>query len=151
MILYGNNVLIRKNIYCLIFAKDSLVNFKNIEPIYCLFEKGIFIIHDYEVKLFSPSFRAYVLEKKNSPEMYQMQKKFQQNSSWQSFRTPVLIILLGIAMFIFFTQEQTFQKLTAIVAGVSSVLSLLLKFFVDGGSLVLQKIILIPYSKKLLL
>jgi uncharacterized membrane protein HdeD (DUF308 family) len=75
-----------------------------------------------------------VLEKKNSPEMYQMQKKFQQNSSWQSFRTPVLIILLGIAMFIFFTQEQTFQKLTAIVAGVSSVLSLLLKFFVDGGS-----------------
>ena len=116
------------------FAKDSLVNYKNIEPIYGLLEKGLFIIHDFEIKLFSPSFRAYVLEKNNSPEMYQMQKKFQQNSTWQSFRIPILVILLGIALFIFFTQEETFQKLTAIVAGVSSVLSLLLKFFVDGGS-----------------
>lgn len=116
------------------FAKDSLVNYKNIEPIYGLLEKGLFIIHDSEIKLFSPSFRAYVLEKNNSPEMYQMQKKFQQNSTWQSFRIPILVILLGIALFIFFTQEETFQKLTAIVAGVSSVLSLLLKFFVDGGS-----------------
>ncbi|MGZ4049884.1 MAG: hypothetical protein ACXVNN_11005, partial [Bacteroidia bacterium] len=70
---------------------------------------------------------------RNSPEMYQMQKKFQQNSAWQSFRIPILVILLGIALFIFFTQEETFQKLTAIVAGVSSVLSLLLKFFADGG------------------
>jgi hypothetical protein len=114
------------------FAKDGLVNFKNSGPIYSLLVRGLFTIHDHEIKLMSPSFRAYVLEKKNTTEMYQMQKKFQQNSTWQSFRIPVLIILLGIALFIFFTQEETFQKLTAIVAGVSSVLSLLLKFFVDG-------------------
>ncbi|MEO8413344.1 MAG: hypothetical protein ABI472_06775 [Ginsengibacter sp.] len=116
------------------FAKDSLVNFKNIEPIYCLLENGLFIIHDHEIKLFSVSFRAYVLEKANTPEIYQMQKKFKQNSNWQSFRIPVLIILLGVALFIFFTQEETFQKLAAIVAGASSVLSLLVKFFVNGNS-----------------
>ncbi len=116
------------------FSKDSLVNFKNVEPIYCLLDKGLFIIHDDEIKLFSASFRAYVLEKKGTPEIYQMQKKFQQNSTWQSFRIPLLIILFGIALFIFFTQEETFQKFAAIVAGASSVLSLLVKFFQDNSS-----------------
>ena len=116
------------------FAQDSLVNFKNIEAIYSLLEKGLFIVHDDEIKLFCPSFRAYIFEKKNSTEISQIQKQFNLNSSWQSFRTPLLIILLGIALFIFFTQEETFQKLTAIVAGISSVLSLLLKFFTNGSS-----------------
>ena len=116
------------------FTQDSLVNFKNIEAIYSLLEKGLFIVHDDEIKLFSPSFRAYIFDKKNSAEISQMQKQFDLNSAWQSFRTPLLIILLGIALFIFFTQEETFQKLTAIVAGISSVLSLLLKFFTNSNS-----------------
>jgi len=127
--------LTEKEKYLLLdFAQDNLMNFKNIEAIYHLLEKGLFIVNDDEIKIFSPSFRAYVFDKKNTAEIYQMQKQFQLNSSWQSFRTPLLIVLLGIALFIFFTQEETFQKLTAIVAGISSVLSLLLKFFVDGGS-----------------
>ena len=127
--------LTEKEKYVLLdFAQDSLVNFKNIEAIYQLLEKGLFIVNDDEIKIFSPSFRAYVFDKKNTAEIYQLQKKFQLNSSWQSFRTPLLIVLLGIALFVFFTQQDTFQKLTAIVAGVTSVLSLLLKFFVDGGS-----------------
>ena len=121
------------------FSKDSLVNFKNVEPIYCLLDKGLFIIHDDEIKLFSASFRAYVLEKKDTTEIYQMQKKFQQNSTWQSFRIPLLIILFGIALFIFFTQEETFQKFAAIVAGASSVLSLLVKFFQDNTGLSASK------------
>lgn len=127
--------LTEKEKYVLLdFAQDSLVNFKNIEAIYQLLEKGLFIVNDDEIKILSPSFRAYVFDKKNTAEIYQLQKKFQLNSSWQSFRTPLLIVLLGIALFVFFTQQETFQKLTAIVAGVTSVLSLLLKFFVDGGS-----------------
>lgn len=127
--------LTEKEKYLLLdFAQDNLVNFKNIEAIYHLLEKGLFIVNDDEIKIFSPSFRAYVFNKKNTPEIYQLQKQFQLNSSWQSFRTPLLIVLLGIALFIFFTQQETFQKLTAIVAGVTSVLSLLLKFFVNSGS-----------------
>ena len=116
------------------FAQDNLINFKNIEAIYCLLEKGLFIVNDDEIKIFSPSFRAYVFDKKNTSEIYELSKEYQLNSSWQSFRTPVMIVLLGIALFVFFTQQETFQKLTAIVAGVTSVLSLLLKFFVDGGT-----------------
>jgi hypothetical protein len=116
------------------FAQDNLINFKNIEAIYCLLEKGLFIVNDDEIKIFSPSFRAYVFDKKNTSEIYELKKEYQLNSSWQSFRTPVMIVLLGIALFVFFTQQETFQKLTAIVAGMTSVLSLLLKFFVDGGT-----------------
>jgi len=127
--------LTEKEKYLLLdFALDNLINFKNIEAIYQLLEKGLFIVNDDEIKIVSPSFRAYVFDKKSTPEIYELQKKFQLNSSWQSFRTPLLIVLLGIALFVFFTQQETFQKLTAIVAGVTSVLSLLLKVFVNSGS-----------------
>jgi hypothetical protein len=116
------------------FAEDNLTNFKNIEEIYSLLEKGIFIIHGEEIKLFRASFRAYLITKKNTTEVYLLRKKFQQNSTWQSFRVPLLIILLGIALFIFFTQQEISQKLTAMIAGISGLLSLLLKFFSDASS-----------------
>lgn len=121
------------------FAQDSLVNFKNTAAIYSLVEKGLFIIHDDEMKIFCPSFRAYVYDKKDSSEIYQMQKEFQKNSTWQSFRIPLLIIFIGVALFIFFTQEEAFQKITALVAGVGSVLSLLLKFLTDNSSVGITK------------
>ncbi|MEP6595215.1 MAG: hypothetical protein ABJA71_04675 [Ginsengibacter sp.] len=129
----------REKYMLLDFAQDNLMNFKNVTEIYCLLDEGILIEQDDEIKLFSASFRAYLITKKNTQEVYQLQKKFQQNSAWQSFRIPLLVILLGIALFIFFTQEETSQKLTAIIAGVSSVVSLLLKFFSDGGSAAVEK------------
>jgi hypothetical protein len=121
------------------FARDNLVNFKNVAEIYGLIDKGIFTEHEDEIRLFSQSFRAYLMMKKNTTEAYELRKKFQQNSTWQSFRVPLLIILLGIALFIFFTQEETSQKFTAIIAGVSSLASLLLKFFSDGSAAAAKK------------
>ncbi|MEO5889764.1 MAG: cache domain-containing protein [Ferruginibacter sp.] len=121
------------------FAKNGFVNFKNTEVIYNLLKKDIFIIQKEEIKLFSASFRAFVLLQRQSKEMIGLQKEFQQGSAWQTVRIPLLIVLFGIAFFVFFTQEQTFQKVTALVAGVSTIFSLLVKFFSDGSGIFSSK------------
>jgi hypothetical protein len=125
----------REKYMLLDFAQNGFVNFKNTEVIYRLFQKGIFTVMNEEVKLFSASFRSFVLLQIQNPEMTRLQKEFQQGSSWQTFRIPLLMVLLIVAAFIFFTQEQTFQKISALVAGVSTIFSLVLKYFSDGTGL----------------
>jgi uncharacterized membrane protein HdeD (DUF308 family) len=60
--------------------------------------------------------------------------KFHQQSTWQAFRGPLLVLLLGIAAFLFFTQEAMFQKIIALVAGLSSVITLIPKIFGSATS-----------------
>ena len=120
-------------------AQYGFMNFKNTPVIYGLIKRGILIQFSQEIKFFSPGFRAFVLEQKGTAEMIKLQKDYQQGSAWQTMRMPLLFLLLGVAMFIFFTQEQTFQKITALVAGISTIFSLLLKFFSEGGGMFSSK------------
>ena len=80
MILYGRNCNEKEKYLLLDFSKDSLVNFKNVEAIYCLLDKGLFIMNDDEIKIFSASFRAYVFDKKeytgNLPDAKKVSTKF---------------------------------------------------------------------------
>ncbi len=116
------------------YAQNGFVNFKNTEVIHHLLELGIFVIRDEEIKIFSASFRAYILKQKNSEEILQLKTELRQESTWQTFRMPFLLIILGTALFIFITQEQAFQRITALLTGVTTVFTLLMKFFSDGTS-----------------
>ena len=116
------------------YAQNGFVNFKNTEAINHLLESGIFANNDEELKLFCVSFRSYILKQKNSEEMLQLKTEMRQESTWQSFRMPLLFIILGVAIFILITQEQTFQKMTALLTGVTTIFTLIMKFFTDGSS-----------------
>jgi hypothetical protein len=129
------NCLPKEKYLLMDFAKNGFVNFKNTEVIHSLFKKGILTVREDETKLFSASFRSYILTQEHSKEMISLQQSFKQEAVWQSLRIPLLIVLLGVAFFVFFTQEQAFQKIAALIAGISSVFSLLIKFFSDGSNL----------------
>ena len=116
------------------YAQNGFVNFKNTEVIHQLLQSGVFVIKDEEVKIFSASFRVYILKQKNSEELLQLKSDLRRESTWQTFRVPFLIIILGTALFIFITQEQTFQRITALLTGVTTVFTLLMKFLTDGSS-----------------
>jgi hypothetical protein len=113
-------------------AKDGLMNFKNTAEIYLLIRKGVLIIHKDEVKLLSASFRAYILENMPALQVDQLMIAHQKNGAWQSFRTPLLVILLSVAAFIFFTQEQIWQRIMALLAGFTTSLPLLMNIFSSG-------------------
>lgn len=116
------------------FARDGLVNFKNTKEIYALISRGILLIDDDKLRLFSPAFRAYLVMKTDTAEINQLHKEQQKNSAWGAFRGPLLLLLLGFAAVIFFTQEAMFQKILALAGGIGTIISLVPKFFSGGNS-----------------
>jgi hypothetical protein len=130
---------IREKYMLLNYAQNGFINFKNTEVIHRLLQSGVFVIKDEEVKIFSASFRVYILTQKNTEELLQLKADLKKESTWQTFRIPFLVIILGTALFIFITQEQTFQRITALLTGVTTVFTLLMKFFTDGSSFLSSK------------
>ena len=129
-----NKFSIKEKYMLLNYAQNGFVNFKNTEVIHQLLQSGVFVIKDEEVKIFSASFRVYILKQKNSEELLQLKSDLRRESTWQTFRVPFLIIILGTALFIFITQEQTFQRITALLTGITTVFTLFMKFLTDGSS-----------------
>jgi hypothetical protein len=111
------------------FAQDGLMNHKNTSEITGLIKKGVLVVDEDYIRFFRPSFRTYLLTTKNKDEFSDLRKTFHKNSSWKAFQVPLLILLLCIAVFIFFTQEAMFKQIIALVAGISGVVSFLPKVF----------------------
>ncbi|MDN5210959.1 cache domain-containing protein [Fulvivirgaceae bacterium BMA12] len=101
-------------------AVDGLVNTKNREAIYMLMNKGI-LIKRGTLKFMNESFRNFILTIINPDDEFKMQMEINRVGTWAKFRTPILLIIIGAAFFIAFTQEAVFNK---ILAGSTSVLAL---------------------------
>jgi len=116
------------------FAHDGTINYKNSKEIIELMNKGIFVVKDERLRIFSPAFRAFILYSVNNEEVVKLQKEHRQNSSWQYIRVPLMILLLGIAALVFFTQQGIFDKILVLAGGVSTLIGLMTKFFTGDGS-----------------
>lgn len=109
------------------FAYDGLLNYKNTNEIHRLIDKGILVVAGERLAFADPGFRAFLLNIPYEKELKQMHEKYQQHSTWQSLKGPLLLLLIGFASFIFFTQEAAFNKILAVGTGVTTLLSLLPK------------------------
>jgi len=83
------------------YAQDGLINYKNTKEIIELLKRGIFIIEDERLRIFSPGFRAYILTSIDKDEINAIQKKCRENSTWHYVRVPLLLFLFGIAAVLF--------------------------------------------------
>ena len=86
-----------------------------------------------KVRLFNAAFRAYVITKTDSYEIKSLQKKFKSDSTWETLKEPLVLIifLIFMATFIFFTEEALFQKLLVLASGLGTIIALLPKYSVD--------------------
>lgn len=89
------------------YAQQGFANFKNTVVPAHLMRMGLLVAKDDEIKFFSASFRAYIIMQKNNANAEETTKQFSEESSWRAAKT---ILLVLVALFIFFTQEQAFQK-----------------------------------------
>ena len=94
--------------------------------------KGIFVISNEKIRFFNTAFRAYIITKTDSKEIEDLSKQFRSNSTWESLRDPLLLVmfLIFMAVIIFFTQEALFQKLLVLASGLGTLIALLPKIFV---------------------
>ena len=117
------------------FSRDGMLNFKNTTTIHTLFKKGLLIVNEhYEVCLFAASFRLFILHYLSDEEMLELKEKINQYNTWGSFKTPLLVILISLACFVFLTQEQTWQRVIAFITVFGSSFPLLINLFSSTSS-----------------
>ena len=105
-------------------SSDGFMNSKKVNVIQQLLYKGLLINKQEELKIMSVSFRNFILDKRNTEELSSLTQKFHVQGTWGKLRTPVLVIITAIGAFIFITQQNLLQRVTALVPTLSAVLGL---------------------------
>lgn len=112
-------------------AIDGLINGRNLPEIGQLINKGILCIRDGRLTFTDPTFRAYLLTQQHAPEEIVLRKEVNSTSTWEMLHLPVMIAVIAIAAFIFFTQEDIYRQILAAVTAASTIIPALPKIF--GG------------------
>jgi len=115
------------------FAVEGTINYKNTKEIIELMNRRILVVVDERIRIFSPGFRAFILCAVAETEIASLQKQHRQNSTWQYIRTPLTILLIGIAALVFFTQQGIFDRLLGLAAGITTLIGLVSRFFTPNG------------------
>jgi len=121
--LFATRITAREQWLLYNFACHGLLNYKNVLEIDHLLEAGVLDGRDGQVKIFSPAFRAYIVMNWRED---QMPKDVVERSAWQRFRIPFLILLAVVAAFLFLTQQEAWQRVTALVGALGSALGAVL-------------------------
>jgi len=122
------------------FSLDGFTNYKAGTILYKLIRKGILVIdhEDRSLHIMTQSFHNYLLNKDlfnrqltsdKDKDIYLYMKKATKQGSWQSIKTPLLILLAVTGLFIFFTQEELYQKITGLSASIPSLIQVFSSLF----------------------
>ena len=115
----------RKEKYVLYdMAQDMLVNANNLEAIDSLLKKGL-LVYDGAFKLMNESFRDFILTAVNREELELYVNTL--SPKWRSYKTPLLLIALGVAVFFAF-QEDFLGKMDALVTTAIGGIAIITKF-----------------------
>jgi hypothetical protein len=115
------------------FATSGFLNYKNVSSIYGLLDKGLLIEGNEEIRFFSLGFRAFMIQHYADAPAGEIDKVAGKRSSWQSFKIPFMILLIAAATFIFFTRQEAWQRLSALITGIGTSLPLLIGLFRNGS------------------
>jgi len=98
-------------------AKQGLVNGKNRKSIRRLIARGL-VRRAPNIRVFSETFRRYVLEVANSQRLTEMEE--QSTGLWNSLRVPIALVTLTIAVIFFASQKDLLNVTTGIVTGLAA-------------------------------
>ena len=105
------------------FARHGLLNYKNVFEIDHLLEIGVLVIGEGQVQFFSPVFRAYLLMNWRED---LLPREVVGRSAWERFRIPFLVLITVVAAFLFLTQQEAWQRVTALLGALGSALGAVL-------------------------
>jgi hypothetical protein len=106
-------------------AKDGFMNYKNTMPLQQLISKEILVNHmGYGVRIMSVSFRNYILEKEKDAEITNLTNRFRAEGAWSKIRTPALIAISAVGIFLFITQQDLLQQVATLIPTLSGLLGL---------------------------
>ena len=116
------------------FATDGFTNYKKVMVLYPLYKAGLLIKEpDGNISLMTKSFRNFLITKEASPDIKKLNKQ-SKNGTWSSLRTVFYIILIGVAVFIFMSQQEASKTLITIITSLGALLPAMLKLFDKSSS-----------------
>lgn len=111
------------------FAQDGFSNYKSEKDLRQLMNKGLLFFDDLRLTTMTLSFQEYVLLRKGDKQISNFVQTAAKEDTWKKLKTPLLILLTCVGIFIFFTQDAVYQKITGLLTSLTSLLPLLTRLF----------------------
>ncbi len=73
------------------------------------------------------SFRNFILTSVKPDEALALEKEVNKGGTWSIIRLPIIITLLALGVFIFYTQKEVYNNLIAFVAALGAALPMILR------------------------
>ncbi len=107
-------------------AQDGIVNTRNIKVISSLINKGL-VISRGTLTLLNRSFRNFILSTVNPGEALSLEMQVNKSGTWKIIRVPLLMTIMGLAIFLFYTQQSLFKNMMAVIAAIAGAIPLIIK------------------------
>jgi hypothetical protein len=111
------------------FAQDGFSNYKSEKDLRQLMNKGLLFFDDLRLTTMTLSFQEYILQMKEDKQISSFIQTAAQEDTWKKLKSPILILLTCVGVFIFFTQDAVYQKITGLLTSLTSLLPLLTNLF----------------------
>ncbi|MEO7121369.1 MAG: cache domain-containing protein [Ginsengibacter sp.] len=112
-------------------AEDNLVNSYDEYNLNLLLAKGV-IVRDEGVgmlRLFNKGFRNFILTAIGNSEAMKIKRSIKDNGNWNRLKSPLLIILMAILVFLLTSQQEMYSRLLSYVAALTAGVPVILKLF----------------------
>jgi hypothetical protein len=109
------------------FALDGFANYKDAEMLTRLTENRLLTYENSHFRLFSLSFRNFLLAKKGTPDIEKLKGQYAAPGIWETMRVPILVLIAVAGIFIFTTQDDLAHKISAVLTSIGALIPLLLK------------------------
>ncbi len=107
-------------------AQDGIVNTRNIKVISSLINKGL-VISRGTLTLLNRSFRNFILSTVDPSEALSLEMQVNTSGTWKVIRVPLLMTILALAIFLFYTQQSLFKNMMTVVVAIAGAIPLIVK------------------------
>jgi len=110
-------------------AEDNLVNSFDDYNLNLLIAKGVVKRRNGTLGLFNKGFRNFILTAIGNSEAMKIKNRIKDNGKWGSLRTPLMIIMIAILLFLLASEEEAYSRLLTYVAALGAGIPAVLKIF----------------------
>lgn len=110
-------------------AEDNLVNSFDDYNLNLLIAKGVVKRRNGTLGLFNKGFRNFILTAIGNSEAMKIKNRIKDNGKWGSLRTPLMIMMVAILLFLLASEEEAYSRLLTYVAALGAGIPAVLKIF----------------------
>jgi len=116
-------------------AEDDFINVKNAQNVSGLLKKGLLKSENGRLKIMNRSFKNFVLTTIDRDDALQKELSQVNKGTWSGFRTPLILILVGMAAFIFIAERGSFNTIITLLGSFATALMVGVRAFDTLGSI----------------